>query len=782
MRRRTFIKTTGFGVVALASALPVNGATAAPSTATVLPVGNAPAPVPSPHFPSPLHAFVWRNWPLVPAERLASVVGATPRQIEELARAMGLPRQPRISTTLQRRSHISVIKRNWHLLPYDQLLALLGWTPEKLAFVLREDDFLYIKLGNHKPRCERLSWAARDEAARAGESKIASLVEEHFGDAPRAKEPLFAFIEHLSAPLWFPEVPAPTGALRLCYSYFALYGDPLLEPDLDPYPDGYLARLSECGVNAVWLQAVLHTLARFPWEPSLSDRRDERINNLRRLVARAKKRGIAIYLYLNEPRSLPRKFFEAHPQLKGVTEGDHAALCTSVPEVQRWMRDAVAQVCAAVPDLGGFFTITGSENLTNCWSHGAGANCPRCRQEGPASVIAKVNRTIQEGIERARSRLKSATRSPQLIAWDWGWNDAWAPDVIHQLPEQCALMSVSEWSLPIERGGVKTTVGEYSISSIGPGPRARRHWELARKRGLRIIAKIQANNSWELSAVPYIPALENVAKHAANLRAAGVEDVMLGWTLGGHPSPNLDIVQQLLQRDSTSKPAEALRAVAERRFGPHAETVLAAWKQFSTAFSEFPFHGGLVYSAPQQVGPANLLFEKSTGYRATMVGFPYDDLNGWRAVYPPDVFISQFEKVADGFAAGVAALEKRSRTKAGSAADNALRNEHRIARASYLHFRSVANQARFIVARNALGKAASAAEAEPHLAAIERLLRDEIELARQLHALQCADSRIGFEATNHYYYVPQDLMEKVLNCRDLLDRWLPAQRAKWRVA
>jgi len=33
--------------------------------------------------------------------------------------------------------------------------------------------------------------------------------------------------------------------------------------------------------------------------------------------------------------------------------------------------------------------------------------------------------------------------------------------------------------------------------------------------------------------------------------------------------------------------------------------------------------------------------------------------------------------------------------------------------------------------------------------------------------------RIGFEASNHYFYVPADLLEKVINCRDLLDRWLP---------
>ena len=40
-------------------------------------------------------------------------------------------------------------------------------------------------------------------------------------------------------------------------------------------------------------------------------------------------------------------------------------------------------------------------------------------------------------------------------------------------------------------------------------------------------------------------------------------------------------------------------------------------------------------------------------------------------------------------------------------------------------------------------------------------------------------SRIGFEASNQYYYVPVDLAEKILNCRDLLDRWLPAEKKRW---
>jgi hypothetical protein len=79
-----------------------------------------------------------------------------------------------------------------------------------------------------------------------------------------------------------------------------------------------------------------------------------------------------------------------------------------------------------------------------------------------------------------------------------------------------------------------------------------------------------------------------------------------------------------------------------------------------------------------------------------------------------------------------------------------------------------------------LAAAKSGEQARPALQALEELTHSELTLALRLHALQSVDSRLGFEATNHYYFVPADLVEKVLNCRDLLDRWLPAQRVKWR--
>jgi hypothetical protein len=472
---------------------------------------------------------------------------------------------------------------------------------------------------------------------------------------------------------------------------------------------------------------------------------------------------------------MPLRFFDSRPDLKGVVEGDHAALCTSHPQVRQYLTESVAAICRAVPDLAGFFTITGSENLTNCWSHGNGKACPRCGARPPADVIAEVNRLFYEGVRKAGGRA-------ELIVWDWGWNDAWAGDIIRQLPPTVALMSVSEWDLPIEPGGVKSQVGEYSISAIGPGPRALRHWKAARERGMKTIAKIQAGNSWELSAVPYIPALRNVAQHAANLRAAKVDGLMLSWTCGGYPSPNLEVVAQLAASEAGTElsPEEAMRRVAEDRFGKSlAPAVVAAWRQFSAAFCEFPFHIDVVYHAPLQVGPANLLWAKPTGYKSTMSGFPYDDLPGWAAVYPPEVFIGQLEKTASGFETGyqllIAGAKKYPLSRSES---HALRGELNVAQAAAIHFKSTANQARFVRDRDRLARAGDRAEAMPLLAALESTLRDELKLARRLFDLQSRDSRIGFEASNHYYYVPIDLAEKVVGCRDLLDHWLREEKVR----
>lgn len=720
-----------------------------------LPVGNAPEPLAVPHFPSRMHTFIWRNWETCELDRIAEVLGTSVDTVREVGESMGLPPHQPISALQYERGYISVIRRNWHLLSYDQLLTLLKWDEERLAYTLKEDDFLWIKLGRHKPKCESLTYTPPTDVQLARCAEIKAIVQEHFGEAlNKPAQPRFAFVDELSKPASEPSTPtSDDGSIRFIYSYFAVYGDPLLDPELDPYPNGLLQRLASLGVNGVWLHTVLRDLAPSDDFPEFGDRHETRLATLRGLVQRAKRYGIKIYLYMNEPRSMPAGFFDKYTEIAGAHEDPNVAMCTSVPKVRRYVEDGSAYVFKNVPDLGGVFTITMSENLTNCYSRGGGKQCPRCSKRSGAEIVAEINQSIARGVRRGNP---DAT----VITWDWGWPDGWAEQIINHLPDDVYLMSVSEWSLPIERGGIKSAVGEYSISSVGPGPRATRHWSWAKDRGLKTLAKVQVNNTWELSAVPYLPTMNLVARHMHNLAQSGIDGQMLSWSLGGYPSPNLELAAELSQKPIPTI-EQALRNVANRRYGKAATPeILEAWETFSEAFEEFPFHITTLYAGPQQRGPANLLFAEPSGYGASMVGFPYDDLTTWRRIYPAETFAEQFEKVAKGFEAGLELMRPAFDQADAQTHHENLVEDLRIAEAATIHFKSVANQARFVIARDSQ---------PPDKKIMSERANREIANARGLFELTQQDARIGYEASNHYYYYPLDLVEKVVNCKYILE-------------
>ncbi len=733
--------------------------------------GSAPPALNVPHFPDRMHAFVWRNWSVVDAKRLAKVLDTSADNVRRVATSMGLPERQPDRFPDKERIYITVIRRNWHLLPYDQLLVLLDMSAEQLAYSLREDDFLFIKLGSLKPKCEPLRYSSPDEKSRKRCAAIRAFVRKTFGAAlEQPREARLQFVDTLSRV----EPSAASAASkdksarfspRFVYSYFALYGDPLLNPELDPYPEGLLQKLSGLGVDGIWIHTVLRQLAPSPLFPEFGEDHAVRLASLQALVQRAARYGIGVYLYMNEPRAMPEAFFANRKKMQGAQEGDYFALCTSVPEVRQWLSDSLAHVFTNVPGLAGVFTITASENFTSCASHNRHTNCPNCKERTAAEIIVEVNTAIAAGVHRGNPQAK-------VLTWDWGWRDDWAPDIIRGLPKSAWLMSVSEWSKPISRGGVQSTVGEYSISAVGPGPRAKKHWALAKEAGLNTVAKVQMNVTWELSAVPYLPALDLIAEHCAGLSASGVDGLMLSWTLGGYPSPNLELVQQF-EQDPPPTQEEALNAVARKHFGaagaPYARK---AWTAFSNAFREFPYNGSVVYRCPLQVGPANPLYGTPTGYASTMVGIPYDHVDGWRGPYPRGVFGDQFTKVAEGWEKGLDDL-RRAAESAPKEKRNAAHAQLGLAQAAQLHFASVANQIRFTTARDALLATEPSLSPRERAVLIDRVkqtLASEIEIARKLFSLTCQDSRIGYEASNQYYYLPDDLIEKAINCRAILDR------------
>src|SRR5687768_394116 len=95
-----------------------------------LPLGSNPPAIEFDHFPNRVYAVVWRNWNLVEPSRIARTIGCEVSDVHAIAGSMGLPEAKPISADFKKQIYITVIRRNWHLLPYDQLLTLLDMTSE----------------------------------------------------------------------------------------------------------------------------------------------------------------------------------------------------------------------------------------------------------------------------------------------------------------------------------------------------------------------------------------------------------------------------------------------------------------------------------------------------------------------------------------------------------------------------------------------------------------------------------------------------------------------------
>ena len=132
--------------------------------------------------------------------------------------------------------------------------------------------------------------------------------------------------------------------------------------------------------------------------------------------------------------------------------------------------------------------------------------------------------------------------------------------------------------------------------------------------------------------------------------------------------------------------------------------------------------------------------------------------------------MEQFKKLADGWMEGLKHFKQVVALSDSSHQANAM-SDRDIAVAVHLHFASVANQVAYIINREKLlANNLSLPDKNKLRKELRRILQDEIQLASRLFEVCSRDSRIGYEASNQYYYVQQDLVEKVINCDYLLNR------------
>lgn len=777
-------------------------------------------PVEFEHFPTRMQAFIFKNYDTVPESRLAQCLGTSVENVRRQAGKMGLAPQGDVSAFAER-GYITVIRANWHLLPYNQLLSLLGMTEEQLAFTLKEEDFLDTKLGNEKPDCEEIRYAELTEEQEKQTEYIRETVQKYFKPEKNAKPP-FEFFEKLPPAARADYIKDETGdenaaymaarfaarvgdfgktvtlrlfaekrgeeyhevrvsetgveitaadsagilrgltftenliknsrmqpklykrkprfKTRFIYSFSGLYND-ALDVDSEVYcPDELLDAYADAGVNGIWIQAVLYRITEFPFMPSLSEGWRQRLARLADFVRRAARFGIKIYLYINEPRGMPLEFFKGREDILGNMRDGTGCLCTSTERVQKYLHNSVKYVCEAVPKLGGFFTITHSENITNCYSLTTeGMACPRCRNRKPADVIAEVNKIIAE----------AAGEGIKVFAWNWTWRKPFMSEeeiisAIEKMPKNVIYMSNREAGVKMNIDGVENEVDDYSISVCGIGEETLLEWRAANESGHETAAKLQINNSWECSTLPYMPVYALLTDNVKQVARAGAEHLMLSWTLGGYPSPSIKIISAMFFDDGEETDFDGIMT---ELYGEYAGEAKAASDIFSEAFKLFPFDVDTLYTGPQNAGASNPLYMRPTGRKATMTCYAFDDLESWRSLFTEDILENRFGRMCDKWEEGLEIIKDMPQCEFKDMAEG-----------TYIQLKSSHNQIRFIRLRNA-GRLGETAE----------IVKAEQKLAVRLHKIMERNPAVGFEAANHYYYTQGMLKEKAVICEYILN-------------
>ncbi len=398
-------------------------------------------------------------------------------------------------------------------------------------------------------------------------------------------------------------------------------GDEILAA-ADLHTDAVIRPIAADGFNGIWLRGRLRELARTALFPELGDAKaGARCASLQTLIARAKKHGLGLYLYFNEPLALAANhpFWKTHPELAGQPHRnfcgeDVISLCTSTPLVQRWFTEAVEGLLEALPGLGGVILITASEYHSHCWSHQARRglddgfveaavrplDCPHCREREPAELVADIVTVWSRAAQRQ-------THPPRVIAWNWSWS-IWYEDpqreVIERLPEGVTVMA--DW----ERGGKRPWQGrellvdEYSLSYAGPSERFLGSARAARERGFPVMAKLQLGTTHELATVPNLPLLGFLHGKFAGMLEHGVSGFMGCWNFGCGHTLNTQAVRRFVEHPEKD-PQVFLTGLASSYFGDvEMGRLLRAWQLFGEAFAAYPFSIRMLYFSPMNEAPA----------------------------------------------------------------------------------------------------------------------------------------------------------------------------------
>lgn len=571
-----------------------------------------------------------------------------------------------------------------------------------------------------------------------------------------------------------------------------------LMDDVNYYPDQYLNRLAHEGVNGLWLTVEFRDLVATSFTPEAGKNSEKRLAKLKKTVNACLRYGIRTYIFCIEPRAWDTNspVLKNYPELAGVKSGSRYFFCPNSKTAYKYLYESVNTIFKSVPELGGIINISYGERGTTCLSslssrsqYKGSIDCPRCAKKKPWEILYASLSAMEQGMHDAApdAELISWLYIPQpqrFVSGDSYALGDWVYELPAHTPKGVILQFNFESGVSRNEFGKLLVGGDYWISNPGPSSRFSKIAKIARDNGTEVSAKIQTGNSHEVASVPFVPVPSLLYRKFSAMRKLGVSHTMLCWYFGNYPGLMNKAAGLLSMKPFPENEEVFMNQLASIYWKKDdISKVVEAWKYFSEGYQNYPLTNLFQYYGPIHDGPVWPLLLKPADAPLSPTWQIRSSLT--RKSWPPsgdrigecigDVLT--LEEVVE--------LTRRMTTswEKGLAIYKGLKNHYKdeperlldigVAQALGIQFRSGYNILNFYFLREKMFRMDDKKRLDI-LKQLSDIIKDEIELDKQLLVLCEKDSRLGFHSeAEGYKYFPAKIKWRMKQLQNVLSYDVP---------
>ncbi len=570
------------------------------------------------------------------------------------------------------------------------------------------------------------------------------------------------------------------------------------------YNKEYLYRIARAGYTGFHLTVTIEMFCRSRLLPEMNAAEaDERLAELKEITELSRNYALDVYLdWYNLPVRNTHSVFKRYPGLKGSTIVNTKGinlLCSSHPLTKKFYMEQTERLFTKVPGLAGVFLLTGCEGVQHCYTapgfrRPSTTNCPRCRRKDPENTVMN----LINGMARSAKKVKP---DALIAVWPYG-ADTWtktrdARELVSLISPDCALMTNFDTDDSGSLEGVKFAYFDYSLKNIGPSKVFQTQAAIARRKGIKIMAKVENGTPREMVTVPSVPAMTRWAEKYHRIVLSGATGAMFNWQFVGY-TESLSAELAAWMSWNPQPPAEnLLRQMAARDFGKrNAEYVMKAWRFFDRAMEHFPFGQKTIgfFRGPFSIGFAQPLImdaqnpgelSPSFFYRHPSMPVEYWDnliIKGspmfitdmsWTYPFGEKACLKSLKKMEFLWRKGCSELSKTTQTR--DLYINGKLKEHRaLCEGINCIIRTAVNMVQFYTVRDIYFREPTTLEkTRRRLTTLRNIAREELKNTEQ--GLKCMRDNIllGYDYVNHYGFTEEMVKSKIEHTRRLIYHDIP---------